>query len=1048
MMTSEYSLQCESILIIETNPSRTIETEKQCSIPYLSFNKKKILAGHNWQLLFKHLEWNYEDAVESCKRGVLELCTRDSVRLFQCTVLDSSEWEVFVKRLDKAIVKYQKRGTKDIAQEEVFDKQFTAPSTLSRKGYGKKVTKYHSPIAHDVFDTQQPSKPKLTKKRTYKKRNTAKKKQKYEFVNPLDDVIFTDSEDEEPAIRILADGTRERLRGEDDDDDEEAPNVSKKSRRVLLDDEDEEINDVIDDEAMNSGDNNKQKEELCDSPIPSTTAATDDMVSSLFPQNTHSNTCHSVASVQVTDTSSHSDSSMEEERVDLKEDEQIEKDDSLGSLSQEDDKVDTKDSKIDNKQQKLDFAAVAIQNKKVKKRSSSFSSDKEQSSSPKTRKSLHSFFTPRSTSTATATVTATTPSSVSRKGAGVNTASNVEHFGTNTASGEIKHQKTTTVPGTIKSTETISDGTKTKSPKSSNLFKNHFSNFSAKPSAASPELQTLLLEEEEDTQLYDKTLDVYQSPNTTLTKNTPPCPKSTHSTPILPPQSKGSSTTPRVSSAKKKIFFTKSSTTPPSQAKRCLSPPKGYVCDDGKETNHVTSLTLFKKISPKKISNATLNPYKTVKKVDYGIGGGLRNLGNTCYMNAALQALFSCSSFISNLSQLDARNSTKEHESTGMQNSSLLEMLHSLAKSMNRLPTQDTLPATTTVTTAESLKGSNPAPLKKVMDSLTSRFVGYSQQDSHEFLSVLIDLLHEEAEAIKNDSKTTISTKTVTATTETPNNIADNLCLEVQVSLTCNTCSYTRSKTEMYRHLSLDMSSSSSNENHQTSLKQSINAFFQPEKREISCEKCKTGSSATQTMKVKKLPKVLVLHLKRFIMVDSNTNNGLADDDSKSTNSSAGENSKRDEVIISTETTTTATSAASPSGEKNVGTTKKLYTPTLHKNQSRVEFGTVLSMSSYCDTPKNEQSTPPPEASSGTYKLRSVVHHIGKTPFSGHYTTDACLPTCASPTAETTTSPVTAARWVRLDDQHGKIINVEQDVVKNDATQREAYMVLYELENE
>ena len=59
----------------------------------------------------------------------------------------------------------------------------------------------------------------------------------------------------------------------------------------------------------------------------------------------------------------------------------------------------------------------------------------------------------------------------------------------------------------------------------------------------------------------------------------------------------------------------------------------------------------------------------------------------------------------------------------------------------------------------------------------------------------------------------------------------------------------------MYRHLSIDVGSddpaqSSSSPSRPWTAEDGLNMFFRPEKREIKCEKCDGGRTATQTMTV------------------------------------------------------------------------------------------------------------------------------------------------------------------------------------------------------
>ena len=81
----------------------------------------------------------------------------------------------------------------------------------------------------------------------------------------------------------------------------------------------------------------------------------------------------------------------------------------------------------------------------------------------------------------------------------------------------------------------------------------------------------------------------------------------------------------------------------------------------------------------------------------------------------------------------------------------------------------------------------------------------------------------------------------------------------------------------MYRYLSVDIVSTAKAEGGQENIDtkeakrtvdKCLNSFFEPEDREIKCEKCKEGTVATQTLKVLNQPKAILLHLKRFVLVE------------------------------------------------------------------------------------------------------------------------------------------------------------------------------------
>ena len=75
----------------------------------------------------------------------------------------------------------------------------------------------------------------------------------------------------------------------------------------------------------------------------------------------------------------------------------------------------------------------------------------------------------------------------------------------------------------------------------------------------------------------------------------------------------------------------------------------------------------------------------------------------------------------------------------------------------------------------------------------------------------------------------------------------------------------------MYRYLSIDIGHNNAGPRDPGFVKPAVDSclanFFAPEDREVNCEKCKVGKIATQTMKILSVPKVILLHLKRFIVV-------------------------------------------------------------------------------------------------------------------------------------------------------------------------------------
>jgi ubiquitin carboxyl-terminal hydrolase 8 len=296
---------------------------------------------------------------------------------------------------------------------------------------------------------------------------------------------------------------------------------------------------------------------------------------------------------------------------------------------------------------------------------------------------------------------------------------------------------------------------------------------------------------------------------------------------------------------------------------------------------------------------------------------GLRNLGNTCYLNSSLQMLFRVPGFLTdlsatyeNLKSTDTNTST-EGEENEIKTMPLCSALLTVASRMRLIP-----PRNKNDTTREG--SARPSILKKEMDKLTDKFLGYEQRDAHEFLSDLIDLLHDELKSAKANHED--------YSTELPTD--KYFRLDVNVCLTCDSCKYSRSKEELYRHLSVDIGKNKDEE--PWTVDQGLDQFFQREQRDIKGEKCEEGLSATQTITVKSRPKTLLLHLKRFTIVEVND------------------------------------------GEVLWG-----------KSNARVKSETSISLEKFtADEVKGGDENQ-------EYGLQGVVRHIGGHAMSGHYTADA-----------------------------------------------------------
>ncbi|CAF0873121.1 unnamed protein product [Adineta steineri] len=210
---------------------------------------------------------------------------------------------------------------------------------------------------------------------------------------------------------------------------------------------------------------------------------------------------------------------------------------------------------------------------------------------------------------------------------------------------------------------------------------------------------------------------------------------------------------------------------------------------------------------------------------------GLKNLGNTCFMNSAIQCL-------SNVSQL--------------KNFFLSDYWHQMINHKNPLGTQGQVAQDYADLMSDmwlSNKNSiTPKRLKTSVANFAEIFTGYSQQDAHEFMHFLLDALHEDLKDDTNDSSPisklfygrTISIITCVSKKRHVEQVEDlftylPLTIPTEQPLTVQQC---------LTNLSAVQIASSNSE------------WF--------CSKCRKKRQSKKQMYLFDLPRVLILQIKRF----------------------------------------------------------------------------------------------------------------------------------------------------------------------------------------
>ncbi|KAK2513694.1 Usp46 [Columba guinea] len=248
---------------------------------------------------------------------------------------------------------------------------------------------------------------------------------------------------------------------------------------------------------------------------------------------------------------------------------------------------------------------------------------------------------------------------------------------------------------------------------------------------------------------------------------------------------------------------------------------------------------------------------------------GLVNFGNTCYCNSVLQALYFCRPFRENVLSYKAQQKKKENLLT-----CLADLFHSIATQKKKV---------------------GVIPPKKFISRLRKEndlFDNYMQQDAHEFLNYLLntiaDILQEEKKQEKQNGKL----KNGNMNEAEENNKQELTWVHeiFQGTLTnetrCLNCETVSSKDEDFLDLSVDVEQNTSITHclrvpvHQQKWGKSVKIlqeliivfiyrdFSNTEtlcsEQKYYCETCCSKQEAQKRMRVKKLPMILALHLKRF----------------------------------------------------------------------------------------------------------------------------------------------------------------------------------------
>ncbi|TKS73484.1 Ubiquitin carboxyl-terminal hydrolase 3 [Collichthys lucidus] len=256
---------------------------------------------------------------------------------------------------------------------------------------------------------------------------------------------------------------------------------------------------------------------------------------------------------------------------------------------------------------------------------------------------------------------------------------------------------------------------------------------------------------------------------------------------------------------------------------------------------------------------------------------GLRNLGNTCFMNAILQSLSNIEQFSCYFKELPAV-ALRSGKTAGRR------MYHTRSQGDNSVSLVEEFRKTLCSLWQGSQTAFSPDSLFYAIWKIMPSFRGYQQQDAHEFMRYLLDHLHRELQYSRNGASHPVSPQDGVRLSTAEGKCCINGTASVVTSIfggilqnevNCLICGTESRKFDPFLDLSLDIPSqfrqkrSKDQEPGPTcTLRDCLRSFTDLEELDETelyyCHKCKKRQKSTKKFWVQKLPKVLCLHLKRF----------------------------------------------------------------------------------------------------------------------------------------------------------------------------------------
>jgi len=253
-----------------------------------------------------------------------------------------------------------------------------------------------------------------------------------------------------------------------------------------------------------------------------------------------------------------------------------------------------------------------------------------------------------------------------------------------------------------------------------------------------------------------------------------------------------------------------------------------------------------KSLSAKSAEKSEPEPAKPSQRDLTGDLVGIKNSGNTCYISTALQCLYQ----IEDLREFLLSGEYKNHlNKTSPADGEIAELTAEIFQKMKNLERNISI-----------------EDLKDAVAEFSGMFEDDDQEDAEEFLLTLIDGLHLDLEKSSGFVESANVPKSSEEAWEQyiseENSFLTSLFVgQAESTLSCLACQESTKNWESFWNISLPISGSSS-------IEECIEKFQKCEtltgEDQPFCESCQKKCDMTKSLRITKIPKTLLLHLKRF----------------------------------------------------------------------------------------------------------------------------------------------------------------------------------------